>query len=433
MKRIIILLILLQGWAMSQGIEKIDVGGTQVPVVFEESEYLPLISMQIVFKNSGSVYDTKAGLANMASKLLSEGTKKDGSIGFASKLENSAIHLSASAGNETFSIQLSSLKSEFAKGISLLKELLQDPNYTQEAMDHIKRQKIGWLTQQKSNFDYIASLNLKETLFKDTPLGRPRAGTIESIEKMTLEDMQTYLSTHLGRDNAIVIIGGDISLEDTKKIVSSVMTLLPKVSLNEISYIKPTNEKIVKRVVAKTEQAYIYFGSPYDLKYSDPKQYISKVASYILGGSGFGSRLMEEIRVKRGLAYSAYSRFINDKTTSYLSGYLQTKLENEGKSKDLVQSIVEKFVEDGITQKELDAAKEFLIGSEPLRSETLSQRLDRAYSEYYYDRPIGYHKDQLKKIESLTLEEINSFIKSHKEITQLSYSIVTADSIDIAK
>jgi predicted Zn-dependent peptidase len=78
-----------------------------------------------------------------------------------------------------------------------------------------------------------------------------------------------------------------------------------------------------------------------------------------------------------------------------------------------------------VTQEELDAAKEFLIGSEPLRSETLSQRIDRAYNEFYYDRPLGYHKEQLKMIEALTLDEINSFIKAHGEIRDLSFSIVT--------
>jgi predicted Zn-dependent peptidase len=310
----------------------------------------------------------------------------------------------------------------------LLKELLADPNYTEEAAGRIKKQKIGWLTQQKSNFDYVASLGLKETLFKDTPLARPRAGTIESVESITLEDMKNHIASHLGKNNAIVIIGGDINIEDSEKIVKDVIGLLPDVEVKESPYISATDKRIVKVSEAETEQAYIYFGAPFNLKYNDPRQYIAKVAGYILGGSGFGSRLMEEIRVKRGLAYSAYGHFVNNRTTAYLTGYLQTKLENEKEAKDLVQSLVEGFVKEGVTQKELDAAKEFLIGSEPLRNETLSQRLDRAFNEYYYNRPLGYHKEQLKKIEALTLDEINSFIKAHTEIVNLSFSIVTKKS-----
>ncbi len=425
-KKLIILLILLQGWAMSEGVKMIEVNGTKVPMVFEKSSFLPLVSMQIVFRDSGAISDTKSGLAVLSAKLLSEGTKSDGSVGFATKLENHAIHLSASAGNETFTITLSSLKSEFEKGISLLKSLLKEPNYTKETTERVKKKHIGWLTQQESNFDYIASLGLKETLFAGTPLGRARAGSMSSIESITLDDMRGFISSHLGVNSAIVVIGGDVNSEDAQRYTREVMALLPIIKTNKIPYTEATDKKISKISTEDTQQAYIYFGAPFDLKYSDPKQYISKVANYILGGSGFGSRLMEEIRVKRGLAYSAYSRFISNRSTAYLSGYLQTKLENEKEAKKLVIEIIEKFTKDGVTQKELDAAKEFLIGSEPLRNEKLSQRLDRAYNEYYYDRPLGYHKEQLKQIESLTLDEINNFIKSHKEITNLSFSIVTA-------
>ena len=410
---------------MSAEIKKVDVTGTKVPMVFEESSYVPIVSMQIVFKDSGSLYDTKAGLAQLSAKLLSEGTKKDGSVGFATLLENHAIHLHASAGNETFSIDLSALKSEFGEGVKLLKRLLSDPNYTEKAVERIKTQKIGWLTQKNSDFDYMASLGLKETLFEGTALGRPRAGTIESVSSITLKDMREAIASHLGRNNAIVIIGGDLGVDEAEKVVSEVLSLLPEVDVKELPYIDASREKKVKVTKAETEQAYIYFGAPFDFKYNDPQQYISKVAGYILGGSGFGSRLMEEIRVKRGLAYSAYGHFVNNRTTAYLTGYLQTKLENEKEAKALVQQIVDNFVKEGVTQKELDAAKEFLIGSEPLRSETLSQRIDRAYNEFYYDRPLGYHKEQLKKIETLTLDEINRFIKSHSEIKDLSFSIVT--------
>ena len=414
---------------MGEDIVKLNVDGVQVPLIFEESRYVPIVTMQIVFRDSGALYDTKAGLADMSAKLLSEGTKKDGSVGFATRLENHAIHLSAAAGIETLSIELSALKSEFDEGAGLLKELLSDPNYSDSAVDRIKEKKIGWLTQQKSNFDYVASLGLKETLFENTAMGRPRAGTIESVKSITLDDMKHYIVSHLGRNNATVIIGGDIERSKAEKIAIKILALLPKVAVEEMDYIRASGKQKEKITEAETEQAYLYFGAPFDLKYNDPKLYIAKVAGYILGGSGFGSRLMEEIRVKRGLAYSVYSHFVNNRTTAYLTGYLQTKLDKEKEAKALVKRLIEQFVKEGVTQKELDAAKEFLIGSEPLRSETLSQRLNRAYNEYYYDRPLGYHKEQLKKIEALSLDEINNFIKAHKEITELSYSIVTSKKI----
>jgi predicted Zn-dependent peptidase len=137
---------------------------------------------------------------------------------------------------------------------------------------------------------------------------------------------------------------------------------------------------------------------------------------------------MEEIRVKRGLTYGAYSALRRTKPVSYLSGYLQTKLSTQDEAKALVQKVVDDFVAKGITEEELKAAKAFLVGSEPLQTETLSQRLGRAYNEYYYGRSLGFSKKQLNKIESVTLREMNTFIISHKELSDLSFSIVTKKS-----
>jgi len=426
MKKIIILLILIQGLAMSQEVEKILVDGIEVPIIFEKSRYLPIVSMQIVFKNSGALYDSKAGLSNLSARLLDEGTKKDGSVKFATKLENSAISLNIFTGIETISIELSSLKEQFPKGLKLLKSLLKEPNYTEDTLERIKKQQIGSLMQKKSDFDYIASLGLKETLFKDTDMGRPRVGTIDSVKSISLDDIKYYIKSHLGRNNAIVTVGGDIALNEVKEMVKEILSILPKVKTKEHKFINVTDKRVTTTFRKDTEQAYIYFGAPFNLKYNDPQQYIAKVAGFILGGSGFGSRLMEEIRVKRGLAYSAYGNFTYSHTTSYLAGYLQTKLENENEAKKLIGKIIDDFVENGITQKELDATKEFLLGSEPLRNETLNQRVSRSFKEYYNKQPLDYNKKQLNNIKNLKLDVINNFIKNHKEIRDISYSVVTS-------
>jgi predicted Zn-dependent peptidase len=134
---------------------------------------------------------------------------------------------------------------------------------------------------------------------------------------------------------------------------------------------------------------------------------------------------MEEIRVKRGLAYSAYSRLSVAKTHTYFSGYLQTKLESQEQAKKSVIEVINTFVQGGVTQNELDQARKFILGSEPLRVETLSQRLNRTFGEYYQKQPLGQSLKELEMIRHLSLDELNAFIKQHPEITQLSYAIVT--------
>ncbi len=422
------MIFLLQGLLMAETVEKIDYKDVQVPVIFEQGNFVPIVSLQLVFTNAGHLSNTKDAQADMTAKILNEGTKKDGAVGFAQKLDDHAVELAAHVGRESFVIELSALKSEFAYGMACLKELLSDPNFTPEALAQVKRQKIGWLTQKKGDFDYIAGTNLRQMLFAGTPLARPYDGTLESVEAMKLEDLSTFMKERFGYNNLIAVIGGDIALEDAKAYVLEVLPLLPKSQIHAVGPFRASDKNETKEIAEETQQAYIYFGAPFDYSYKEPDQYKAKIAEYLLGGAGFGSRLMEELRVKRGLTYGAYSALRRAKYGSYLSGYLQTKLATQDEAVKLVREVVKDFVTHGITAEELQAAKDFLIGSEPLRTETLSQRLNRAYTEYYYGRPLGFSKEQLKKIEAVTLEEMNTFIKAHPELADLSFAIVTKES-----
>ena len=137
--------------------------------------------------------------------------------------------------------------------------------------------------------------------------------------------------------------------------------------------------------------------------------------------------MMEEIRVKKGLAYSAYSSFVINRTHSYFSGYLQTKVESGEDAVKSVKEVVERFLDKGVTKEELESAKQFILGSQPLRNETLSQRLYRGFKEYYNNRPLGSTTKELKLLEAITLDEINAFIKKHNEIANISFSVVTGE------
>ncbi len=424
-KTILILCILLQGMLMAGTLKEITLKDTKIPMIYEPGNFIPIVSLQLVFTNAGHLNNPKDGLADMSAKLLNEGTKKDGAVGFAEKLDAHAVDISTHAGRETFVIEVSALKSEFPYAVARLKELLKDPNYTQEALEQVRRQKLGWLKQKESDFDYVAATKLREILFKDHPLGQPYDGTFESIKAMDLKDIRDFIATHLGYNNAIAVIGGDLSEKEAEQTVNDVLSLLPKVKSTSVPSVRASDKKELAQIPEDTQQAYIYFGAPFDYSYKAKDQYKAKIAEYLLGGAGFGSRMMEELRVKRGLTYGVYAALRRTKPTSYMSGYMQTKLSSQDKAIKLIQEVVRDFVSKGITQKELDAAKEFLIGSEPLRMETLSQRLNRAFNEYYYERGPGFTKEQLKKIEAVTLEEMNDFITSHKELEDISFSIVT--------
>jgi len=411
---------------MAATIEYIETNGVKVPVIFESDTRLPLVTMQFTFTNSGSIADvSKAGLAKFSAKVMNEGTKELGSSAFAESLESRAIHIHTSTGTETFVMEVGSLKEEFSNALVKFDSLLKDPNLTKDAVEQVKTMTIGSLSRKENDFDYVASHELKSLLFKGSVLGNPSNGTPESVNSIELQDVKGFIDSHLNISNLIVVLGGDIDLKDAKKQIKKVIESLPKGEVSTVKHYE-VNKKPAQSILKKeTQQAYIYFGSPYDMDDTDEENYKAKVATFILGAGGFGSRLMEEIRVKRGLAYSAYARVSITKSSNYFTGYLQTKLESLDEAQKTVNEVIAEFVKNGVTKDELAQTKKFLLGSEPLRVETMSQRLNRTFMEYYKGYELGHSEKELKKIENLKLKDLNTFIKKHTEINDLSYAIVT--------
>jgi predicted Zn-dependent peptidase len=403
----------------------VEYRGVRIPVIFEEDRRLPLASMELVFEGAGANSDTIPGVASLSASLLGEGSAKEGAEAFAEALERRAVTLDASVGRETMVVSMEALKSEFPFAISKLRELLSSPNYSEDAFSRVKKRRLGELERRRSDFDYVASVGLREVLFSGTPLAHPRLGDEKSVEKIELENLKEYIESHIYLDNLIVVMGGDFDREEAKSVVLEAISVLERGTPPKNLTYEARDINETKIVHEKSDQSYIYFGAPYHMSPDDENRTLGKVAAFILGSGGFGSRMMEKIRVEKGLAYSAYARFSVNRSGSYMSGYLQTKLESGDEAVALVKSIVKEFVEKGVSRDELESARKFFLGSEPLRMETLAQRMNRAFHEYYDGLGLGYYEKELKKISSIGLDEINSFISSHREIESMSWFIVT--------
>jgi predicted Zn-dependent peptidase len=376
-----------------------------------EKDNLGRTIFEIVFKNSGSAF-AKDGVANFLAHMLNtKGTLKQKEK-FYSLLENRAVNLNVTTNKEFSTISVSMLNEKIPFAKNRLIELLKEPNFTEEAFEKSKKEIIAKQKNLQNNYDYIASKNLFKAIFKNTPLEKPVIG--ENIEEITLEEIKKHFEFY-SKKAAVFINGG-------KKIaISDFIEILPNTEMKKEFFIEPKKAFVEEK--RDVEQSYIYFASPFNVKKEE--LYLAKIATFILGAGGFGSRMMEEIRVKRGYAYSAYATNDFKKTYKILRGYLQTKLENTQDAKKLVEEMIFEFSQKGITKEELESAKKFLIGSEPLRNETLSQRLLRKFNEYYYTLGENYYKKELELIKNASLDEVNEFIKNHKEITNLSFSIVT--------
>lgn len=407
----------------------LHVDGIKIPMIYEKSEMLPIVSLKIVIKSSGAIMGKKAGLSRFVAKILEEGTKDLGATKFAKELEDRAINFSIATGAETLNIELNSLKENFSHGVKMVSKLFKNPNITKKSVEKTKTFLLGQIMGKKSDFDFLANKQLQEILYQNTPLEHTSLGNEASINGINIEDIRDFLDTHLNLQNAMIVIGGDLDEAKAKEFATDVLQNLPKGKEIKLPYFETLADETTKELKQKSEQAYIYFGSPFYLKSSSQESYKAKVSAFILGSSGFGSRLMEEIRVKRGLAYSAYARINLELSHSEFMGYLQTKNENKDQAVKIVKEVIKNFVNSGVSNDELTQAKKFLLGSEPLRNETLSQRLNRAYVETYHGFSLGQSKKELSLIESLGLDELNEFIKSHNEIEKISFSIVTNENL----
>ncbi|WP_455757553.1 M16 family metallopeptidase [Sulfurimonas sp.] len=424
--KILFTLLILGQIMMAATIEYIETNGLKIPVIFESDRRLPLATMQFIFTNSGSITDTtKAGLAKMSARIMNEGTKKLGSSAFAEALESKAIHISSSTGTETFVMEVGGLKETFDVALNYLETLLKDPNFTPEALEKVKTTTIGSLSRKENDFDYVASNELKSILFNGSVLANPSSGTIESVKSINLEDIQKFIKSNIVSSKLIIAIGGDVEIKDVKEKIIKIIQTLPKGKSLDVQNYRVVDKREDSILKKETQQAYLYFGAPFNMSVEDKDYYKARVATFILGAGGFGSRMMEEIRVKRGLAYSAYARANVSKSSSYFNGYLQTKLESLEEAKKTVKEVVAEFVKNGVTKEELAHTKKFLLGSEPLRVETMSQRLNRTFMEFYKGQKLGHSARELKKIENLKLKDLNAFIKEHKEILDMSFAIVT--------
>ncbi|WP_187830748.1 M16 family metallopeptidase [Helicobacter pylori] len=426
MKKILITLLLgvfmgLQASALTHQ----EINQAKVPVIYEENHLLPMGFIHLAFRGGGSLSDkNQLGLAKLFAQVLNEGTKELGAVGFAQLLEQKAISLNVDTSAEDLQITLEFLKEYEDEAIMRLKELLKSPNFTQNALEKVKTQMLAALLQKESDFDYLAKLTLKQELFTNTPLANAALGTKESLQKIKLDDLKQQFAKVFELNKLVVVLGGDLKIDQTLKRLDNALNFLPQGKAYEEPYFETSDKKSEKILYKDTEQAFVYFGAPFKIK--DLKQDLakSKVMMFVLGG-GFGSRLMEKIRVQEGLAYSVYIRSNFSKVAHFASGYLQTKLSTQAKSVSLVKKIVKEFIEKGMTQQELDDAKKFLLGSEPLRNETISSRLNTTYNYFYLGLPLNFNQTLLDQIQEMSLKEINDFIKAHTEINDLTFAIVS--------
>ncbi len=378
-------------------------GGIRAYLVSEPS--IPFLSMSIHFKG-GSALDPigKEGLAYMVSGLLDEGAGELDSQAFRTELEDLAIELSFDAQRDGFTGELKTLTENRDRAFELLRLALSAPRFDAEPVDRIRNQIEASLRRSSEDPDYLASLTWFETAFAGQPYGRPVRGTLESVAGLEVADFRAFVASRLARDNLIIGVAGDVSADELGVLLDRAFGDLPATSAPfDLAAMVPLGgQTIVER--RNVPQSQVMFGEA-GLARADPDYYAAYVVNHVLGGGGFTSLLTEEVREKRGLAYSVYSYLYPlDHAPIWLGG-LGTANGSVDEALRLVRQEIGRVAAGEIGQKQLDDAKTYLTGSFPLRL-TSNDRIARTLVGMQIDDlGIDYLERRNAFIEAVTLED----------------------------
>jgi zinc protease len=378
-------------------------GGIEAYLVSEPS--IPFLAMSIHFAG-GSALDPggKEGLAYMLSGLLDEGAGPLDSQAFRTELEDLAIHLSFDAQRDSFTGDLKTLSEHRRRAFELLRLALVEPRFDPEPVERIRHQIEASLRRSSEDPDYLASLTWFETAFAGQPYGRPVRGTLESVAGIDVADLRTFVSTRLAKDNLTVGVAGDVTAEELGELLDLAFGDLPATSTPvTLTTTAPLGgETIFER--RDVPQSQVVFGEA-GLTRDDPDYYAAYVVNHILGGGGFTSLLTEEVREKRGLAYSVYSYLYPlDHAPIWLGG-LGTSNRSVEEALRLVRQEIGRVARGEISQERLDDAKTYLTGSFPLRLTGNDRIAQTLVGMQVDDLGIDYLDRRNSYIEAVTLED----------------------------
>ncbi|WP_348771384.1 pitrilysin family protein [Azospirillum sp. SYSU D00513] len=333
-----------------------------------EDQKVPVVAIQWAFEGAGATDPAgKEGLANLVSRSLDEGAGPYDSQAFQTKLQDSAIGLGFDAGRDAFTGSLRTLKDNREEAVELARLAMAEPRFDQEAVDRMRASVTASLRQDLGNPNFVAQRVFYSTAYPDHAYGRELRGTLESLPAITPDDMRTFVKTQLGRDRLVVAAAGAITPEQLGRDLDRMFGGLPAKSegapLADVAP-KGLGETLVAQ--RPTAQTIMLMGQE-GLKRSDPDWYAATVMNYVLGGGGFGSRLMEEVREKRGLSYGVYSYLIPMEHTALVLASGSTMNAKAGEALDIMRQEWRRMAEGGVTEEELADAKTYLTGSFPLQ------------------------------------------------------------------
>ena len=376
-------------------------------LLVSEDHSLPFVTIQLLL-DAGSRRDPagQEGLAYLTAKGLLLGTTRQSATAFNQTLDFLGASLGASASADYAVVSLRFLKKDLDQAFGLFLEALTRPAFPEEELHKEIKKILGNIQAAEEDPETLAEKAFRQALYGNHPYGHPVEGTKESVRKLTRERVLDFFRKWHHPNNAILAVVGDISPEEVNT------RLVPLLTSWEVKEIRPQPftptfqpGPETKRLNREVTQASIIVGGP-GVERTNPDYYALTVMNYILGGGGFGSRLMEEIRVKRGLAYSVASFFDSRKYQGSFQVVLQTKNTSASEALKLVFEGLKRIREEAVSPDDLQRAQKYLVGSFPMRFDTQGKLAGFLAQVEYFGLGLDYPEKYPKLIESVTREDV---------------------------
>jgi zinc protease len=397
--------------ALATTIERIvSPGGIEAWLVREPA--VPLIAVDFAFVG-GAVQDPlgKGGTANLTASLLDDGAGDLDSKAFADRLERKAIELGFRAERDNIRGSLRTLSENRDEAFDLLRLSLTAPRFDTANVELNRAQILSALRRASTSPGDIASRRWWETAFQGHPYGRPVDGTLETVPDITIADVKAYTHRVLARQNLKVAVVGDIDADTLKPLLDRVFGALPdRPELAPVDNAAP--QGLGRRIVVKLDvpQAVVDFGGP-GIARKDPDFMAAYIVNHILGGGAFSSRLYQEVREKRGLAYSVSDNLVWLNHAALFIGGTATRADRTGEALEVIEKEIHRLAASGPTAAELAEAKNYLNSSFALNLDTSSKIASLLVQFQLDDLGIDYIAKRPAMIGAVTLDDARRVAK----------------------
>ena len=388
-----------------------------VRVLYVYAPELPMVDIQAIF-DAGSIRNgDKPGLASLTSSLLSHGAmlgNKTLSVDdIAERFDSVGARFSAGASKDNAEISLRTLTDDkwLTKSVATMQAIINSPTFDKKELERVRKQLLISFERRKQSPGTIASELFYKGLYKNHPYALPGIGTEESVKKLSRQDLVKFYKKYYVAKNALVTIVGDVDRKKAESLAEKIVGTLPSGEvIAELVAVKDLTAASSVHHEFPSSQTHIIMGQP-GIHRKDKDYFTLYVANHILGGSGFGSRIMKEIREKRGLAYSSYSYFAPLLRRGPFTIGMQTSNKQTDEAMKVLNETLNDYIESGPTEKELLHSKKNITGGFPLKIDSNSDISNYLAVIGFYNLPLSYLKDFNKRVEAVTVTKIKDALK----------------------